>query len=64
MIASALACQMWVDKLRAKLYLANVSYVAEQAQKQGKPVPMTPMIDRIAERQRRLLGFPPPAGPQ
>jgi hypothetical protein len=58
-IAGALAIQMWADKLRSKLYLGNISWTAEQAAKEGKPRTIT-TLDRIAERQRRLLGFPPP----
>jgi hypothetical protein len=57
-IAAALAIQMWADKLRAKLYLSNTNYSAEQSAKAGKPRVVN-IIDRIAERQRRLLGFPP-----
>jgi hypothetical protein len=57
-IAAALAIQMWADKLRSKLFLSNTNFSAEQSAKAGKPRVVN-IIDRIADRQRRLLGFPP-----
>ena len=52
-IAAALAVQMWHDKLRVRLAAGNVSFAAET---KGEPR-IASFYDRMAERQRQLLGM-------
>lgn len=56
-IAAALAVQMWHDRLRTRLMQSHLTYASEM--KDGQPRrPST--LDRIADRQRILLGMKPP----
>jgi hypothetical protein len=66
-IGAALAIQAWLDRLRPRLMLQGISFQLEENQRQlalsgGQMKPPT-VYQRLADRQRRLLGIPaPPAG--
>lgn len=57
-IAAALAVQMWHDRLRTRLMQANLTHAAEV--KAGGPLKPGSVLDRIADRQRMLLGIKRP----
>ena len=58
-IAAALAVLMWHDRLRTRLLTAGVTHAAEaKAQAVGMPPKVVSVMDRIADRQRALLGMP------
>lgn len=58
-IAAALACQMWADKLRTQLMVKNVTF-QRTAQEPGRQMTVQ---EHLQARYAKLLGFkPPPPG--
>jgi hypothetical protein len=58
-VAAALAVIMWRDKIQPQQYRQMQTYAAEvKARAEGREPRAITLIDRIAQRQRQLLGLP------